>query len=93
MKKILFLVLVSLLISCGKKGGTMMVVGDCTGVYLQYHNKDYKVCNKEMLSGFKSGTIVRASFRKIRKCETRGFECMMAHENEGYVEVLKIERK
>jgi hypothetical protein len=77
----------------GQYSGSMQVVSDCTGSYLRYQQKDYKVCNTAALAGYNSGDWVSASFNKIASCSNDpGYICQMYHENEGFVAVLCIRK-
>ena len=76
------------------KNETTTVVKDCTGVYLQYKGEDYHVCNQEKVSSFPHGTKVNATFKRISKCEASANDeivCAVVHENEGWINVEKIE--
>lgn len=67
------------------------VVRDCTGTYLRVNGKDYHVCNKEMIKDFAEGQKIDVRFKKIKECdETPEMVCMMYHENEGWVEIVKV---
>lgn len=71
----------------------MTVPRDCTGTYLNYNGKDYRVCNLEAVASFPGGSSVTATFKKIKKCTDSAqdaFVCMMVHENEGWITVEKI---
>jgi hypothetical protein len=95
-KLILIATTVSFLIlfSCKKEiNRTVTVVRDCTGTYLRLDEKDYHVCNLEMVSSFADGTTVTATFKKLKECNGSAkdqFVCYMLHENEGWIEVDKI---
>lgn len=74
--------------------GSMTVVKDCSGDYLRYLKKDYLICNKQLLSGYNSGDAITASIRKITDCsENRGPVCYLYHANEGWAELLSIQKK
>ena len=96
MKKILSIITVAFLLtmfSCTKeRNKSMTVVKDCTGTYLRMDGKDYHVCNLEKLSSYSDGTKVTATFKKIENCPSSSetIVCKMLHENEGWVEVVKI---
>lgn len=92
-RQILALVLLAFttLISCSKVNNKdMTVIKDCTGSYLRYLDRDYHICNIELVEGFENGDAVEASFTKIEKCETDQIVCYMLHENEGLIWVSKI---
>ena len=97
MKKLLFLSLLLVGFSSCKKtcmeGQEMTVIVDCTGTYLRLDGKDYQVCNTEKLGGFQNFEIVKADFKKIKNCNGSAADdivCMMAHQNEGWIEVKSI---
>lgn len=69
----------------------MTVVKDCTGAYLRFNDKDYQICNIEIVEDFENGVKVEASFEKIDDCENIWAACFMMHENEGWINVTKIE--
>lgn len=74
----------------------MKVVKDCTGVYLRFNSKDYRVCNLDKVSSFPDGATVKTTFKKIDSCSDPGqtvFVCNLYHESEGYINVEKIELK
>ena len=71
----------------------MTVAKDYTGIYLRFNNNDYHVCNTEKLTSFQNGDTVIATFKKIKDCtgsEKGKIICMMYHENEGWIEIEKI---
>jgi galactitol-specific phosphotransferase system IIB component len=75
---------------------TSVVIKDCTGVYLRSNGKDYHVCNTETTEPFANGTNVSVTFKKIRECNgtaKKAIVCAMLHQNEGWVEVTKINQK
>jgi hypothetical protein len=90
----LFAILLTFL-SCKKEcNKSMTVVKDCTGTYLRTDGKDYHVCNSDKLESYSNGTEVRATFKKTDKCTGPANDapvCYMLHENEGWVDVVKIE--
>jgi hypothetical protein len=95
MKKLLFITTVAVLLtlfSCKRETNTMTVVKDCTGTYLRIHGKDFKVCNLGKLSSVPAGATVTATLKKIDNCKSLDdrFFCMMFHENEGWVEIVKL---
>jgi len=73
----------------------MTVVKDCTGSYLRFNNKDYHICNYEIVDEFDDETEVKASFNKIETCPNIYdlVVCEMYHKNEGLINVTKIEKK
>ncbi|PCJ28861.1 MAG: hypothetical protein COA97_00555 [Flavobacteriales bacterium] len=92
-EKILILTVLFLttFISCSKVNNkNMTVIKDCTGSYLRFNDKDYQVCNIEVVENFDNGTEVKASFKKIDKCENNWGGCNMLHQNEGWINVRNI---
>ncbi|MBZ4190651.1 hypothetical protein [Niabella beijingensis] len=73
--------------------GAMTVIKDCTGDYLRYNKKDYIICNKALLAGYNSLDEVTASIRKTTCSDNRDGTCYMMHVNEGWAEVLSIQKK
>lgn len=101
MKRILisgFALLLCITTGCSKKdsgitqSGSMEVIKDCTGAYLRYGGKDYKVCNVDKLGSYENGQFVNAAFGRLASCkaEDEKIICMMAHMHEGYVQVAYI---
>jgi hypothetical protein len=95
MKKLLLITTVAALLtlfSCKRETNTMTVLKDCTGTYLRIHGKDFKVCNLGKLSSVPAGATVTATLKKIDNCKSLddSFFCMMFHENEGWVEIVKL---
>ena len=69
----------------------MVVIKDCTGSYLRFNEKDYHICNAEVVENYNDGTEVKASFEKINNCsDSDEVVCEMLHHNEGWVNVTKI---
>ncbi len=81
-------------LSCEKsETQELIVIRDCTGTYLRLKEKDYRVCNLEKLAPFPDGAKVAATFKRIDVCKGSANEtiiCYMLHENEGWIEVLKV---
>lgn len=74
-------------------GTSATVVIDCTGTYLQWDGKDYKVCNLEKVSTFQNGATVKVDVKKTEGCSHPGnlaSACYMLHKFESWVEVQKI---
>lgn len=71
------------------------VITDCTGMYLRQNGKDYLVCNRDKLTGFKAQDEVLVTFEKTDDCPELkdGIVCMMYHENEGMVRITSIKGK
>ena len=92
---IVTIITILILFSCKKeKNEEVSVVRDCTGTYLHFNGKDYQVCNSDKLASFENGFTVKATFKRIKKCEGSAnleTKCTMIHSNEGWIEVEKIE--
>jgi hypothetical protein len=101
MKNLSFLLLFSIatgLLACRKESNqTVTVDRDCTGTYLEFNGKDYKVCNLEKVADYPDGTIVIATFKEIKECNDSAYDthvsCQMLHHYEGWIEVEKIRIK
>ncbi len=77
--------------ACNKvKNRLTTVVRDCTGTYIRYDGVDYKVCNTDKTDKYANGDQVKASFKKIKSCNSNGVSCAMLHESNGWIEVQKI---
>ena len=92
LKTILLVFILSTAFSCSKVNNkNMTVIKDCTGSYLRFNDKDYHICNIETVEYYEDGDEVKASFKKIDACITDTLvHCEMLHNNEGWVEVTKI---
>lgn len=90
---LLLAILMLPLVACKKvRHQETTVVKDCTGAYLRLNGKDYQVCNKDILIPYSTGTKVTATFRQIPGCKSAEDDivCMMLHEHEGWIEVLRV---
>ena len=78
--------------SCGKFGNKMEIVKDCTGIYLQKDNVDYKVCNEEILDGYSAGDKIKVEYDLLSECFGLIGEpvCMLFHPYESNIEITKI---
>ena len=91
-QNVILLILLTTFLSCSKVNNkNMIVIKDCTGSYLRFNDKDYHICNMEVVDNFDNGTEVEASFKKIDECDNNWSECYMLHDNEGWINVTKIE--
>lgn len=94
-KVIVVFVWIFVCFSCQKeKNKVATLLRDCTGTYVRYNEKDYRVCNLEKTNSFSDSSIVKITFKKISVCEGSAKDqivCMMARENDGWIEVLSIE--
>jgi len=72
---------------------TGTIVRDCTGTYLRIgENKDYLVCNSDILTEKKDGEKVSLVFVYTKECAERDGKimCMMYHENKGMIRVKSV---
>ncbi len=97
MKLLLYIATVFMVLpvfSCTKElNTTATVIIDCTGTYLRWGGKDYKVCNLETVSSFPNGAKVTASVKKIEECTGSGkfpIICYLHHEYDSWIDVEKI---
>ncbi len=96
MKKLVYIPIIILLfttLSCLKINKSVIVIRDCTGTYLRLDGKDYHVCNLEKVESFLDGTVITATFKKIKKCNCSANDvpvCLTIHNNEGWIEIKKI---
>lgn len=88
------LLFIGALAACSKQNEAAIIIKDCTGSYINQNDKDYLICNDEIVDDFDSGTEVSVSFEKVDNCENENdFVCLMYHENEGVIEITKIRKK
>jgi hypothetical protein len=91
---ILFTGLCFAILSCKKVANVeATIVRDCTGTYLRFDSKDYRVCNHDKLASYPDGKKLVVSFKKVNQCNGSAADeivCYMFHENEGWIEVLKV---
>ena len=68
------------------------VVRNCTGTYLRFMDKEYKVCNLDMVANYAEGTKITASFTHQDNCPAweNSVTCMMLYESEGWIEVKSV---
>lgn len=88
-----FILLSLIASSCSTVSGIeAVVIRDCTGTYVRVDGKDYLVCNREKLKEYQEGDTVRVRFKKTTYCQELKDEivCMMYHEHEGMVKLIKI---
>ena len=84
------LVIMVVISSCSSiKNTEVTVVRDCTGTYVRSNEKDYHVCNLDVVKDVADGATVKLDFKKVSACPAMDstIVCMMYHENEGWVEV------
>lgn len=93
MKYMLFGLLLIILISCKTTTGVVgEVVIDCTGSYVRIDNKDYRVCNKEVLEGYKQEDKVLVRMKRIDNCSSGEIVCMMYLAYEYQVKVQFVRK-
>lgn len=71
---------------------TITMVRDCTGSYLRINEKDYQLCNPEMLTDFADGSTLHLEYQLVDSCKEQtpsGPVCAMYHEKEGWVYATK----
>lgn len=94
LKPIIAAVGISFITSCSavKTSDNATVVKDCTGAYLSIENKDYLVCNTDILKDYKTGSKVTATFNKVKKCpeQENKVVCMMYHPHEGMININSL---
>ena len=90
---LLFAVILLTTSSCKKlRNKNATVIQDCTGTYLKVDGKKYSVCNFSMLSTYKDGEEVTATFKKVEECESTEtrFVCLLLVSFDSLIEVQKI---
>jgi hypothetical protein len=101
MKSIFILILCPVFFACSKEANSnasaisdyVTIQKDCTGGYIRWHKKDYKVCNLDILDPFQNEESVYAKFTIISACNGSGnvaSSCYMLHPFEGWIEVVSI---
>lgn len=80
------------MLSCKKTNQDATVTKDCTGTYLTIDSKDFKVCNEDILEAYEDGTIITASFKKLKECKPleNKVTCELYHEYKYWIEITKI---
>lgn len=69
-------------------------VRDCTGSYIRFDAKDYKICNYQDVQKYEAGDVIMVSYDSIGNCENSNPEqltCKMAHMFEHNVHINKSE--
>lgn len=80
-----------LLSSCYKRNIFGIVHRNCTGTYIKFDERFYRVGNKDILQDFQSGEMVEVSFRTCNDCfDEDEIICMMAMEYESVIEILSV---
>ena len=82
-------------ISCSKddyKEGK--IIKNCTGSYLNIDDKEYLICNSEVVVDFNNDTEVLVDFTLIDNCNNnQGTICMMVYNYNGTISVNEITKK
>lgn len=80
------------LTSCKKKTEkNALVIKDCTGSYVLINDKDYLICNSELIDNIESGTKLSITYQKAEDCDVLSPTlCELYHKNEGTIEITKI---
>jgi hypothetical protein len=91
----IIVVLAIIVLACTKKSGVeASITRDCTGTYVRIQDKDYLVCNSNSVAEYNEGEKVKVSYKMVTDCpEKEGLMvCMMYHQNEGMVRILKVKK-
>ena len=83
--KTITLSLVSLLFlfSCTKKENNATLIKDCTGSYVHINDKDYLICNTELIENIETGTKLSIIYQKTENCAVSSPTlCELYHKNE-----------
>lgn len=80
------------MVSCSKGYQKATIDRDCTGTYIQLNDKDYFVCNPEMVSSYDEGSEIKVKFNSKSTCPQDPNQniCEMYHMNYGIVEITEI---
>ncbi|MFT7344164.1 MAG: hypothetical protein ACI9XP_000747 [Lentimonas sp.] len=88
------LIFCTLTISCKKERNVeATIITDCTGTYLRFDSKDYKVCNLEKTENYTHKQTVEVTFKKMVECDGSGnilATCFLNHPFEAWAQVIKI---
>lgn len=79
--------------SCSSVSGVeARVVRDCTGTYIRVGEKDYLVCNRNLLDTYHDGDSVRVRFSPVDNCPELDstITCLMFHQHEGLIRLKKV---
>lgn len=95
MKKIILGSLILAFFSCEKgieKTKESTLIRDCTGTYLRVDNKDYLICNAELVSYLPNNTKIEASYVTEKDCDKSKDQiiCAMYHAHEKIITITKI---
>lgn len=85
------LCLLFLFSACYKRHILGIVHRNCTGTYIKFDERFYRVGNKDILQDFQSGETVEVSFRICNECfEEDEIICMLGMEYESVIEILSV---
>ena len=76
--------------SCAKSLTKGTINRDCTGTYLELDDKDYLICNPNIVEDFQDGSSVKVNFKWKSSCLSNSIICQLYHESYGFVKILKI---
>ena len=83
--------LVFIFSACNKRHILGIVQRNCTGTYIEFGERYYKVSNKEKLEPFQTGETVEVSFRRSNDSfNDEEIICMLAIEYESVIEILSV---
>lgn len=68
MKRLLFILSLVILSSCGKIFNKYEVVRNCSGTYLKKGTKHFNVCNTNKLINYSNGAKIKVKFDKVESC-------------------------
>ena len=89
----LLLMLVVGFSSCAKSGMYEVDI-DCTGTYLTKGNKDFKVCNLDIVAGLQDGDEVNVKFTRLIDCNDASqpdVVCELYHPYNSWVQVTSVD--
>lgn len=85
------ILLVLVVSSCVKRHTLAVIDRNCTGTYLNVHDRVYRVCNEEKLAAFQNSEVVDVHFRITHECDNLDdVICMMAVDFDEVVEILSV---
>lgn len=75
----------------GGYSGPVQVIKNCTGTYIRYLGKDYRVCNEELLQYYPDGSRATATFSPAGDCSNGDrYLCSMYYYYEETVNISCI---
>lgn len=78
--------------SCSKDYQHATIDRDCTGTYLELNDKDYLVCNPDIVNWIEEGNEIQVKFKTNASCpqDPNQSLCELYHAHCGIVEILEI---